>query len=213
VDREEVGEASVPAIAGTAEVPAEVRDYPAQLGIDYQEEYSRLLPLVKWLLAIPHFFVLTFLGIGAAFVLFIAFFAVLFTGSWPRGMFDFVVGVQRWAVRVYAYVGLMTDEYPPFSLGEEPGYPARAEIAYPVDGVDNWRPLVHWLLIFPYALVSSLLLFASGFLVFIAFFAILFTKRYPRGMFEFAEVTYRWQLRTNAYAYFMVTRYPPFTLG
>jgi hypothetical protein len=72
--------------------------------------------LVKWLLAIPHFIVLTFLGIAAFVVEIIAFFAVIFTGRWPAGMRDFVVGVVRWSTRVNAYVLFLTDEYPPFSL-------------------------------------------------------------------------------------------------
>src|SRR5438445_9763956 len=81
------------------------------------EQLNRWLPLVKWLLAIPHYIVLFFLGIGAFFAVIIAWFAILFTGKYPRGLFDFVVGVLRWSNRVtgYAFV-LVTDEYPPFTL-------------------------------------------------------------------------------------------------
>ena len=206
-------EPELPATAGTAEVPAELRDYPVQLGIVRQAEYHRWLPLVKWLLAIPHFFVLVFLGIGAFVALIVAFFAVLFTGGYPRGMFDFVVGVQRWSLRVSAYVYLTVDDYPPFSLEDDPSYPVRLEIAYPEAGVDNWRPLVHWLLIIPYAIVAGALVSVAGIITIIAFFAILFTREYPRGMFEIVEIAFRWQVRANAYAYFLVTRYPPFTWG
>jgi len=82
------------------------------------EHLSRGLPLVKWLLAIPHYFVLFFLGIAAFFVVVFAWFAILFTGRYPRGAFDFVVGVFRWGLRVEAYAFLLiTDEYPPFRLG------------------------------------------------------------------------------------------------
>jgi hypothetical protein len=84
---------------------------------DARTELNRWLPLVKWLLAIPHFIVLFFLGIAAFVCIVIAWFAILFTGRYPRGLFDFVVGVGRWAVRVTAYaVLLVTDRYPPFSL-------------------------------------------------------------------------------------------------
>lgn len=89
---------------------------PATLSIDEPEELNRWLPLVKWLLAVPHYVVLFFLAIGLWFVLLIGFFAVLFTGRWPQGLRDYVVGVNRWGTRVIAYVYLMTDEYPPFSL-------------------------------------------------------------------------------------------------
>ena len=84
---------------------------------DVPQDLSRWLPLVKWLLAIPHYIVLFFLGIAAFVSVVIAWFAILFTGRYPRGLFDFVVGVGRWAVRVSAYAFLLTtDRYPPFSL-------------------------------------------------------------------------------------------------
>lgn len=87
-------------------------DYP-----DVEQDLNRWLPLVKWFLAIPHYIVLAFLFIGAFFVVIVAWFAILFTGRYPKGMFDFVVGVGRWGLRVYAYAGLLvTDRYPPFSL-------------------------------------------------------------------------------------------------
>jgi hypothetical protein len=84
---------------------------------DAKEELNRWLPLVKWFLAIPHYIVLVFLGIGAFFVVVFAWFAILFTGRYPRGLFDYVVGVMRWGNRVTAYaLVLTTDRYPPFSL-------------------------------------------------------------------------------------------------
>jgi len=87
-------------------------DYP-----DAKEDLNRWLPLVKWFLAIPHYIVLIFLAIGAFFAITISWFAILFTGRYPRGLFDYVVGVGRWALRVEAYAFLLlTDEYPPFSL-------------------------------------------------------------------------------------------------
>ncbi|MGI8461893.1 MAG: DUF4389 domain-containing protein [Solirubrobacterales bacterium] len=202
-----------PAMPGTAELTPELRDYPAQLGIVRQQEYSRFLPLVKWLLATPHFFTLTFLGIGAAAVSVIALFAVLITGQYPRGMFDFVLGVQRWAMRVNGYILLLVDDYPPFTMDDDPAYPVRLSIAYPEEGIDNWRPLVHWLLIFPYAVVTGALVFAAMFATIGSFFAILLTAQYPPGLFAFTEVALRWQLRTNAYAYAMTSRYPPFAWG
>ena len=87
-------------------------DYP-----DAKNGLTRWMPLVKWLLAIPHYFILVFLGIGAIIAMIFAWFAILFTGQYPRGLFDYVAGVTRWGLRVIAYVALLvTDEYPPFSL-------------------------------------------------------------------------------------------------
>jgi hypothetical protein len=91
-------------------------EYPVRLDIDYPEKLSRLLIFVKWLLAIPHLVILALLSIVAFFVYVIGWFAILFTGRLPRGLFDFLVGVGRWSVRVNAYVFLMRDEYPPFSM-------------------------------------------------------------------------------------------------
>jgi Domain of unknown function (DUF4389) len=88
-------------------------DYP-----DVKEDLNRWLPLVKWFLAIPHFIALFFLGIASMFAVIFAWFAILFTGRYPRGLFDFVEGVMRWGLRVQAYALLLvTDQYPPFRLG------------------------------------------------------------------------------------------------
>ena len=183
-----------------------------RLEVDRQEEYSRFLPLVKWLLIIPHVFVLVFLAVAAIFVFTFAFFAVLITGRYPRGAFDFLVGLYRWALRINAYVLFMTDRYPPFALAHDPEHPARLELAYP-ESVERWRPLVAWLLIFPYALVASLINLLAGFAAFIAFFAILFTKRYPEGLFEMVLVSMRWNARAAAYGHFALTKYPEFKWG
>ena len=135
--------------------------------------------------------------IGVLFAKIIAFFAVLFTGRYPRGIFDFVLGVLRWSWRVTAYVYLLRDEYPPFSLDDDPSYPATLEIEYPEDGIDNWRPLVQWLLIIPYAIVAGLLASLAGIVAFIGVFVILFTKELPDGMFKLILIPYRWQFRSQ----------------
>ena len=104
----------------TDQYPSTVEEQTVHLEIDYPDveaDLNRWLPLVKWFLAIPHYIVLAFLAIGAFFAIIIAWFAILFTGRYPRGLFDYVVGVGRWALRVEAYVSLLvTDRYPPFSL-------------------------------------------------------------------------------------------------
>ena len=186
--------------------------YPASFEISYPSELNRWLPLIKWLLVIPHFIALFFVGIGAFFVGIYAFFAVLFTGRWPRGAFDYLVGTFRWTYRVLAYFHLMTDAYPPFSLDDDPDYPVRLNIDYP-EHIDNWRPLVHWLLAIPYLIVASALLWVTGVLAVIAFFTVLFTKRIPRELFEAMVPGLRWNVRGNAYAYFMSERYPPWVWG
>lgn len=101
------------------EYPSTDEEQAVHLEIDYPDatELNRFLPLVKWFLAIPHYVVLVFLIIAAFFAVVVAWFAILFTGRYPRGLFDFVVGVQRWCERVAGYMALLvTDRYPPFSL-------------------------------------------------------------------------------------------------
>jgi hypothetical protein len=205
--RQEPGEGLVHDPAGPPS-PA----YPVSYEISYPAELNRWLPLVKWLLVIPHFFVLFFVALGAFFVAIWAFFAVLFTGRYPRGAFDYLVGTLRWLNRVVAYAHLMTDAYPPFSMEDDPSYPVRVIVEYP-EHVANWRPLVQWLLAYPYLLVAGVLYWLTGICTFFAFFTILFTKRIPRGLFELMVPGLRWNLRGSAYAYFLSDRYPPWIWG
>lgn len=184
-------------------------DYPVHLEVERQDEYSRFMPLIKWLLAIPHFIALVVLGIGAYVVIIISFFAVLFTGRYPEGMFNYMVGVHRWAMRVTAYVFLMVDPYPPFTLDDDPAYPVHFDIDYP-EHVENWRPLLTWLLVLPFAIVAYFVIILAEIMVFFAFFTILFTRQFPDGLFNVARIGLKWQARASAYQFWLVTRYPPF---
>ena len=180
----------------------------AEFGIEYPERLSRLLIFVKWLLIIPHLLVLWAIAIGFAVVTFIAWFAILFTGKYPRGMWDFSMLFLRWSQNVGAYFLLMRDEYPPFAA--EP-YPVHFDLEYP-ERLSRLLIFVKWLLVIPHLFILYFLNLAAGVVVFIAWFAILITGRYPRGMFEFVEGVIRWGLRVNVYNYLMTDVYPPFSL-
>src|SRR6476661_6596282 len=122
--------------------------YPLRLEGDLDPNLSRWLWLVKWFLAIPHFIILFFLWIAFVFVSVVAFFAILFTTRYPRGLFEFNVGVLRWTWRVgfYTYDALGTDTYPPFTLKDVPDYPARIEVDYP-ESLSRGLVLVKWWLL------------------------------------------------------------------
>ena len=122
---------------------------------------------------------------------------VMFTGRWPRGAFDYLVGTVRWVYRVVAYCHLMTDVYPPFSLADDPDYRVRLNIDYP-EQVANWRPPAQWLLAIPYLLIAGVLYWPAGVLTIVAFFTVIFTKQIPRGVFELMVPGLRWNLRGNA---------------
>jgi Domain of unknown function (DUF4389) len=199
---------------------------------------SRWLWLVKWLLAIPHFIVLIVLGIAFFLLTIVAFFAILFTGRYPRSIFDFNLGVIRWGWRVgfYTYSALGTDRYPPFTLDRVPDYPATVDVPYPAQLSRGLVLVKWWLLAIPHYLLLGI--FAGGgggiaweagyghsgdewhwggpgligLLVFFAAIALLFTTRYPRGIFDLVMGLNRWGLRVVGYAALMTDAYPPFRL-
>jgi hypothetical protein len=204
--------------------------YPLQLTGELSPELSRGLWIVKWLLAIPHYIVLVFLWIAFVAVSIVAFFAILFTGRYPRGLFDFNVGVLRWSWRVgfYSYSALGTDKYPPFTLKDVPDYPARLEVGYPASLSRGLVLVKWWLLAIPHYLVIGVFVGGAwagsgvdrlygggglvGLLVLFAGVMLLFTKRYPKALYDFVLGMNRWAFRVAAYATLMTDVYPPFRL-
>ena len=201
-----------PSTSGPPPVATGGAGYPVEFDCEYPERLSRWKIFVKWLLAIPHFIIVALLVNVAAILQFIAFFAILFTKKWPRGLFDFTVQIYRWSANVSAYaIFLLRDEYPPFS-GDTGEYPVTLEVVYD-ENLSRWQIFVKWLLAIPHYIVVLFLLVGVSVTVFIAFFAILFTGRYPRGLFDFAVGTMRWMTRVQAYSHWLMTdRYPPFSL-
>jgi hypothetical protein len=208
--------------------------YPVRVDASLDAPLSRWLWMVKWVLAIPHYVVLGFLWIAFAVLSIAAFFAILFTGRYPRSIFDFNVGVLRWTWRVqyYSYGALGTDKYPPFSLHDDPGYPAHLSVEYPQRLSRGLVLVKWWLLAIPHYIIVGL--FAGGgavaatrigdqqvnwagggligILVVVAAVILLVTGRYPDPIFGFVLGMNRWVLRVAAYASLMTDEYPPFRL-
>jgi hypothetical protein len=208
--------------------------YPLTIDGDLTPPLNRWLWIVKWALMIPHYIVLGLLWIAYAVVTFIAFWAILITGRYPRGLFDFNVGVLRWTWRVgfYSYSALGTDRYPPFALRDDPEYPARLDVVYPASLSRGLVLVKWWLLAIPQYIVVAI--FAGGgwtewsgagntwtavtsggligFLVFISGIVLLFTGRLPQAIFDFVLGMNRWVFRVVAYATLMTDAYPPFRL-
>ncbi len=204
--------------------------YPVRLEAHLEGEPSRWLWLVKWFLLIPHCVVLFFLWVAFAVLTVVAGFAILFTGRYPRSIFEFNVGVMRWTWRVgfYGINAFGTDRYPPFTLGPEPSYPAQLEVDYP-EHLSRGLVLVKWwLLAIPQYIVVGIFAGGLGFgpagwhsaegtgliavLAVISAVILAVTRRYPTQLFDFLIGLNRWCFRVLAYAALMRDEYPPFRL-
>ncbi|MDN5796524.1 MAG: DUF4389 domain-containing protein [Intrasporangium sp.] len=209
---------------------------PVRLEADLQPDLSRGLWLVKWFAAIPHLPILAVLWVAFGVLTVLAWFAILFTGRYPRGIFEFNVGVLRWSWRVSYYAfdgGLGTDAYPPFSLDPQPGDRARLEVAYP-EHLSRGLIFVKWLLLLPHWVFLAIVVGTStswtrvveqtqtttefhwpgalGLLVLVAAVVLLFTGSYPRAIFDLVIGLNRWSFRVIAYGALMTDVYPPFRL-
>jgi hypothetical protein len=210
-------------------------DYAIRYTIDYPEKLDRLTTFFRLIWVIPIAIVYTILsttsyttqivieggeivetaswtsgGILASLAAVIGL-MILFRQKYPRWWFDFAAEMTRFLVRIEAYVALQTDLYP----STDEAQAVHIEIDYPdaKDGLNRWMPLVKWFLAIPHYIVLALLFIAVVIVIVIAWFVILFTGRYPRGLFDFVAGVTRWALRVHGYAFLLITdKYPPFTL-
>jgi len=206
--------------------------YPARLAVDYPDQHNRLTTLFRIVLAIPIVVVIGALTAGSsqsaydqsgnvvrtssggisAGLFAATLLMIVFRQRYPRWWFDFALELTRFGARICAYLALLTDRYP--STVEEQN--VHLEIDYPdaEHDLNRWLPLVKWLLVIPHVLVLVVLSIGAVGAVVVAWFAILFTGTYPRGLFDYVVGVGRWGLRVQAYAVLLVTdQYPPFSLS
>ncbi|TET14285.1 MAG: DUF4389 domain-containing protein [Dehalococcoidia bacterium] len=204
-------------------------EYPMNLSIDYPDRnLDKLSTFFRILWAIPIWIVLALLvgttfaweedpwwfqgyGIGL-FVILPTLLMIVFRQKYPRWWYDWNLAIARFATRFVAYLALLRDEYP--STDEEQA--VHLDIPYPNarDDLNRWLPLVKWLLAIPHYIVLWFLAIAAIVVVIVSWFAILFTGRYPKDLFDFVVGVFRWYLRVAAYAFLLTTdRYPPFRLS
>jgi hypothetical protein len=203
-------------------------EYPTTLSIDYPDRpLNRLTTFFRIFVVVPIAIILSLVSNGnlgwggpagwtwlysAGGILFLApLLMILFRQKYPRWWFDWNVALTKFGARVSTYLGLLTDVYP--STDEE--QTVHIGIPYPdvAKDLNRWLPLVKWFLAIPHYIVLAFLAIAAIVCVIVAWFAILFTGRYPRGLFDFVVGVYRWSIRVATYAMLLTTdRYPPFSL-
>jgi uncharacterized membrane protein len=217
-------------------VTTQPQSYPAHLSIDYPEKLDRVSSFFRLIFVIPILVILSLLtatatdtvtvitdsgevvsritttGLGIAGGLFVAtMLMVVFRQRYPRWWFDFALNLNRFTNRVGAYMALLTDRYP----STENEQSVHLDLEYPnvQQDLNRWMPLVKWLLAIPHYIVLVVLVVGAIFAILIAWFAILFTGRYPRALFDYVVGVGRWALRVQAYTTLLITdRYPPFSL-
>lgn len=190
-----------------------------KLKINYQESYSRGELLTRsffgWAyIALPHGFLLFFANLWSSILAFITFWIILFTGRYPESFFNYQLGLLRWSLRVSARLYNVADGYPAFGISGTDEYTS-LEVEYP-ERVSRGSTLVRALfgiiyVIFPHAFILIFRAFLVSIFIFIAWWVVLFTGRYPQSMFEWVVGQLRWGTRISLYMMFMTDKYPAFT--
>jgi hypothetical protein len=183
--------------------------YAARLDIDYPDRLNRLTTFFRPILMIPIAIILSLLSTGLWFATLLM---IVFRVKYPRWWFDFARELARFNTRVGAYAALLTDSYPSTTKDQA----VHLDIDYPdaQKDLNRWMPLVKWLLAIPHYVILAILWLFAFFAIVVAWFAILITGRYPKGLFDYVVGLFRWTLRVSAYMYLLVTdKYPPFGMG
>jgi hypothetical protein len=185
--------------------------YPVTFRADYVEKRSRLTSFFRLILVIPHLIAYSFYGIAAGVLVIVAWFALLFTGRYPQGMYDFVAGFLRYETRVFGYGCLLTDEYPPFSGDAAIAYPVDLNIAPPKESYDRLKVFFRIILAIPVLIISYAMRIVAEVGALLAWFAIVILGRQPKGLQDMIALGLSYQQRATAYMSLLTEDWPPFT--
>ncbi len=184
--------------------------YPIHFDVQLPERQSRLTTFFRLILVIPHLIVLTLWAILVEFTVLFAWFAIVFTGRYPQGLFNFNLAFLSYSTRVSCYLYLLTDRFPPFGGGSSAdGYPVQVSAERP-ERLSRLTTFFRLILAIPAYLVMYVLQLLGRLLAFFAWFVIIFTGRLPKGLFEVMELPQRYQTRTTGYLLLLTDAYPWF---
>jgi hypothetical protein len=184
--------------------------YPVTFEVDYVERRNRLTTFFRLLLVIPVGIVLYVFGIVASIAIVIAWFAIVITGRYPQGLYDFVADFNRFLARVTAYAVLLSDPYPPFSGADDPAYPVRMHFSGPLEQYSRLKTFFRIILAIPIMVLRYVLNLLLEVGAFAAWFVILFTGKMPRGLFDLMVLANSYTARSDAYVFLLTETYPPF---
>ena len=184
--------------------------YPVTFEADFVEQRSRLTTFFRLLLAIPHFILLSLFGIVMFFVVVIAWFALLFTGRWPAGLYTLTAGFLRYYTRVTGYALLLADPYPPFSIDDEPSYPVRVNIAPAQPEYDRLKVALRIFYIIPAYLIVYVMTIVAELAAIASWLVIVITGKQPKGLQDVIGLAVSYTARAYALFMLLTETYPPF---
>ena len=190
--------------------------YPVSITVESPERIANWRPLLQWLMALPHLIIVTVLAYVSAAVSLISWFVILFTGRLPEGLAKFQIMYLRYSARINAYTGFLHDSYPPFafdmSAAEPGGTPVSVDIQPQLEDRNRLTVLVRLIMVIPMLLFALLVGLIASVCHLLAFFAVLFTGRWPDGLRNWIVSVLGVELRLNAYGNLLTDQYPPFSL-
>lgn len=185
--------------------------YPVAYEADYVEQRSRLTTFFRLILWIPWMIVAIFWGLAALVAVVIAWFAIVFTGRYPQGLYELAAKALRYYTRTNSFLLLMTDAYPSFGGDEDPEYPIRAVIGPPLEHYSRWKTALRIILLIPIVIALYFVQLVSRAISVLAWLVIVVTGKLPRGIFDVMRFTLAYETRATAYHWLMTETYPPFS--